>query len=249
MASSKQLKEIERLFSIGLKYCNVCDTTKNINDFHKCKSNKYGLNYACKDCINKINTKWRRKNKDSNRNYQKRNREQIKERKKIYRKKNRKKLGEQFRIWKSKNIEKVRKYDNEYRKNRRKNDIHFRILTNFRSRIRIALICKDKCYKTMELIGLSLDKFKKYIESKFKNDMEWNNYGSNGWHIDHILPCELFDIRDERQQRICFNYKNLQPIWKEENHKKNDKLPDGRKASFLSAKEKLDYLRELGYDL
>lgn len=24
---------------------------------------------------------------------------------------------------------------------------------------------------------------------KFKDDMSWENYGINGWHIDHIKPC------------------------------------------------------------
>ena len=58
--------------------------------------------------------------------------------------------------------------------------------------------------------------------------MSWDNYGD--WHIDHIIPCAAFDLTDIEQQKKCFNYKNLQPLWAEENLKKLDFLPDGRRA-------------------
>ena len=51
--------------------------------------------------------------------------------------------------------------------------------------------------------------------------MSWNNYGE--WHVDHIKPCAKFDLSEEEQQKKCFNYKNLQPLWGEDNLKKGDK--------------------------
>ena len=45
--------------------------------------------------------------------------------------------------------------------------------------------------------------------------MSWNNYEL--WHIDHIRPCSLFNLADPKEQKECFNYKNLQPLWAEEN--------------------------------
>jgi hypothetical protein len=48
--------------------------------------------------------------------------------------------------------------------------------------------------------------------------MNWDSYGK--WEIDHIKPCCLFDLTKIRQQKECFNYKNLQPLWKEDNLKK-----------------------------
>ena len=44
------------------------------------------------------------------------------------------------------------------------------------------------------------------------------------WHVDHIVPCSSFDLTSEKQQRICFNYKNLQPLWADENLRKSDRI-------------------------
>ena len=54
--------------------------------------------------------------------------------------------------------------------------------------------------------------------------MSWDNYGE--WHIDHIVPCASFDLSDPNQQRICFNFRNLQPLWAKDNQRKQDKLPE-----------------------
>jgi len=75
----------------------------------------------------------------------------------------------------------------------------------------------------MELIGCDIKTFKKYIESKFKNGMNWSNYGKNGWEIDHIIPCSKFDLSKIENQLICFNYNNLQPLWKMDNILKSNK--------------------------
>ena len=51
--------------------------------------------------------------------------------------------------------------------------------------------------------------------------MTWKNYGE--WHIDHIKPCSKFNLTDEEEQKKCFNYKNLQPLWASENTSKGAK--------------------------
>jgi hypothetical protein len=45
--------------------------------------------------------------------------------------------------------------------------------------------------------------------------MSWSNYGK--WHVDHIKSCASFDLSKEDEQRKCFHYTNLQPLWAEEN--------------------------------
>jgi len=50
--------------------------------------------------------------------------------------------------------------------------------------------------------------------------MSWDNYGYRGWHIDHIRPCASFDLTDPEQQRECFHYTNLQPLWWQDNLRK-----------------------------
>ena len=45
--------------------------------------------------------------------------------------------------------------------------------------------------------------------------MSWENMGE--WHLDHIRPCASFDLTDPDQQRQCFHYSNLQPLWASDN--------------------------------
>jgi len=59
----------------------------------------------------------------------------------------------------------------------------------------------------------SIDFLKNYLESKFTKGMTWENRGLYGWHIDHIIPCSSFDLSDPEQQKKCFHYTNLQPLW------------------------------------
>lgn len=72
--------------------------------------------------------------------------------------------------------------------------------------------------------------------------MTWDNLGSGekNWQIDHIIPCAKFDFSNPTHQRICFNYRNLQPLWAKENNKKKDSLPDGWEDLLEIIKESLD---------
>jgi len=112
---------------------------------------------------------------------------------------------------------------NQYKRLKRKNDLNYKILCNSRVRIYHAIKSQNtkKFHKTMDLISCSISALKKYIESKFDKGMSWDNYGVNGWHIDHIKPCALFDLTKEDNQKKCFHYSNLQPLWETDNFKKN----------------------------
>lgn len=69
------------------------------------------------------------------------------------------------------------------------------------------------------------DEFKHNIEKKFQNGMTWENYGQ--WHIDHIRPlCSFSFVNDDGSVNIraieeANSLDNLQPLWAEENLKKN----------------------------
>ena len=60
------------------------------------------------------------------------------------------------------------------------------------------------------------------IESLFDNNMTWNNRGRRGWHFDHIRPTVSFDLLNEEQLKVCFNYRNFQPLWSTRNSAKSD---------------------------
>ena len=73
----------------------------------------------------------------------------------------------------------------------------------------------------MKLVGCGIDFLKKHLESKFENGMTWDNYGVNGWHMDHIKPCAAFDLTLDEQQKECFHYTNIQPLWAKDNVRKH----------------------------
>lgn len=63
---------------------------------------------------------------------------------------------------------------------------------------------------------------------KFEPGMTWDNLGKGEgkWQIDHIIPCSYFDLTKEENQRICFNYRNLQPLWAKDNLEKSNSVSD-----------------------
>ena len=109
------------------------------------------------------------------------------------------------------NIEKIKTY-----RHLPKQIIYSRLVT----RIRMVLRGR-KSSTTKTLLGCSLDNFKEYLENKFIDNMNWENYGE--WHIDHIRPCSSFNLLDQEEQRKCFHYSNLQPLWAKDNLKKGAK--------------------------
>ena len=52
--------------------------------------------------------------------------------------------------------------------------------------------------------------------------MSFDNYGL--WELDHIKPISSFNLDNIEEQKKCFNYTNIQPLWKEDNMKKSDKM-------------------------
>lgn len=85
-----------------------------------------------------------------------------------------------------------------------------------------ALNGKTKSNNTIRLLGCSLDELRDHLERQFSEGMTWDNYGD--WHIDHRLPCASFDLSNPDEQKVCFNYTNLQPLWAKDNLSKSDRL-------------------------
>lgn len=82
-----------------------------------------------------------------------------------------------------------------------------------------------KSARTMELLGCSFSELKCRIEAWFRPGMSWSNWGS-AWEIDHIQPVSTFDLRAPDQQRQCFHYSNLQPLFVDENSRKRNYVPE-----------------------
>lgn len=120
---------------------------------------------------------------------------------------------------------KTPEYREWVRNNRRekmKNNPSFVIFQRVRSRIKVAISRGSKSEATAVLIGCSVVQLREYIEGLFLPGMSWAN--RKEWHIDHIRPCASFDLTVPEQQRACFHYTNLQPLWAEDNIRKSDKF-------------------------
>jgi hypothetical protein len=113
----------------------------------------------------------------------------------------------------------------DYRKKRMATDNGFRVRCNLASRLSAAIKCQGatKDATTMELAGCSVDALIAHLESQFTEGMTWENYSLRGWHVDHIRPCASFDLTIDTEQKECFHYTNLQPLWAFDNLSKGDR--------------------------
>ncbi len=246
----------DKLKRTNEKKCGICGEVKKINEFGNREDSKDGNRFECRACMNiqkkeyyrsnrtsilekskeyGVNNKdkraaknkiWRENNKkkivEGGKNYYKENKEVILNKMKKYNKDNKGKRAVSHKEWKEKNKEYILLKQRE----RYKNDINYRLSMNLRNRIIEVLKGKNKSATTMEFLGCTIEEFKQHLESQFTQGMTLDNHGYYGWHIDHIKPCSLFDLSDPEQQRQCFHYSNMQPLWAEDNFIKHTKYEE-----------------------
>lgn len=191
------------------KFCSNCKKDKSLDDFGNDKSTKSGKSHYCKSCRVKISTRGPKSEK-------------------------RRLSGIKAQVkWDKKNKDKHKVYDKKRRLNRKstnyinnrlKTDSNFKITYTLRSRLLNALKYNLKSNTTLNLLGCSIEELKVHLESQFTEGMNWDNYGKNGWHVDHIVPIAYFNLSDSFQQQLCFHFTNLQPLWWYDNYKKGNKL-------------------------
>lgn len=201
----------------GHKICTKCGLDKSEDEYYKNKSSKDGHMLACKECTNgyqksekgkEVRKKTRKKNIDKWREYDRQYRQTE--------------IGK-LSVRKTRQKRKENGKTNELARNRRKN-INHRLSNNMRLRIWKALNGINKSENTRNLLGCTINDFKKHIEEQFKNGMNWNNYGTL-WNIDHYIPCNYFDLSKDINQKICFHYLNMRPMYNEDNIRKHDNIP------------------------
>lgn len=201
---------------LSKKVCKTCGQEKPFSDFYQDRGKPRS---NCKRCF--YDSQDKQKKCENQKLYYQKNKENRKEYNKEYYDKNKVKLINYQKEYKKTNEKKMREY---FRLNhhKRKTSLEYRIKRACRARISAAL--KNNAKKaslTSDLIGCSVSKLKEHLEKQFKQGMSWENYGD--WHIDHIIPCAIFDLTKPEQQRKCFHYLNLQPLWAKENCSKGAK--------------------------
>jgi hypothetical protein len=206
-----------------MKTCYACNRSLPETEFGIRRVNKSGLNNRCKECC-----------RQHCREHYATHREQIRASAAIHRPKHRERNRIKTAEWYLANHDRALKAQKEYAKRnrhiitakkreRRKNDPYYRLVTNLRSRVKGVLDGAIKSAPTLKLLGADIASVRRHLESKFLPGMSWENYGFHGWHVDHIRPCASFDLRDQEQQKQCFHYTNLQPLWAADNIRKHAK--------------------------
>lgn len=84
---------------------------------------------------------------------------------------------------------------------------------------RCLLFNKSPSQKILKYIGCNPEEYRKYINQKRFDDMTDDNFGIT-WQLDHVVPVELFDLNKEEDLFLCFNYRNMLPMYSFENKAK-----------------------------
>lgn len=207
-----------------MKICNSCKQDKEYSLFNKNKRMVDGYARACRECMKEINNKSYINNKKKCNSKAKiwyeNNKNEHSKKQNQYGKDN----PEIRRKATAKYLKNNPEYYNQYRRNRYHNNPQFKLRIILGNRLN-GVLKKNKITKAfniIKLIGCSLIDLKYYIETQFKPEMTWDNHGIY-WEVDHIIPCDLFDLTDIEQQKQCFHYTNMQPLTKTENRIKSNK--------------------------
>lgn len=192
--------------------CIVCGTDKR----------KHAGKGICNKCY--FVGKYKEKNIENVKKWQKNNPEKVKAKNKRWRRENPGKIRDIQRKYRKDNFVKCK----QYIQNKFYEDIHFKLRNYVSHRIRERLkrrLSSKKGKPTFSFLPYTVNDLKLHLEKQFKEGMSWKNYGIFGWHIDHIHPDCKFDyksVKDEEFQK-CWALENLQPLWAEENLRKGSK--------------------------
>ena len=111
---------------------------------------------------------------------------------------------------------------NEWRKENYQNNIQYKLAYRLRGRMRDAVKGNYKSGSAVDDLGCTIEEFKVYIENQFQEGMTWDNWTTDGWHIDHKKQLSNFDLTDREQFKEAAHYTNLQPLWWWENLEKRE---------------------------
>lgn len=167
--------------------------------------------------------------------YKQNNREKVLASKKRQRQKN----AQTYKISKSKwyqnNKEHATKKSVQNRRKRKKSDPHYNMLQNFRNnhgkRFKYMGGNKAGLSSFQNIMKITPDGFKSYIQNQFDQKMTWENRGLKGWHMDHIIcynlvqtfPIDFYQYDYESFLFRVSHHTNLKPMWSTENLQKKDK--------------------------
>ncbi|ATZ80521.1 intron encoded endonuclease [Bodo saltans virus] len=176
--------------------CNVCNIIKHSSNF------RFGRK-KCKECEKEYGKNYRRDDVG-------------KQKAQIWSQNNKEQHHKLQAEWFQQNKEKR----NEKERTRRQNDPIFRLRRNCKSRISCVI---KKNQSTDKYVGMKKEMLMEWLQFKFQDKMTSENYGKL-WHVDHVIPCDIFDLTKTEEQDICFHWSNLSPEFAKYNLEKNNKI-------------------------
>ena len=199
------------------KTCSVCKVEKTFDNFYF-RKNRNNYRTQCKNCMSDLNKQYRSCNK-----------EKIAARSSELRQLNKEKILAQEAEYRQCNKERIK----EYYRNRHNNNANAKLAQNTRTRINTALKGKSKSFHTKEILGIDIENYKKWLLFQMTPEMNFNNI-----HIDHVKPISSFDISNDNELLEAFNWRNTQPLLKQDNLRKSNKFnEEDYNNQFVKARE------------
>jgi hypothetical protein len=195
--------EIPRDIPDGMKYCKMCDTNKLIEDFHtRIRNGKMGIMYRCKPCDNRVGRA---------------------ERKTLYI--DPEKKANLLALNKKNHTKNAPKYYAQKQKRKKQFPVLV-VLDRCRARLKY---CLTSGMNWEKYLGCSTEFLRGWFEYQFRlvktfNDVDLNWENIKTWHIDHVIPCKVFDFSNKVQIKTCFHWSNLSPMLIDDNISKSSKI-------------------------
>lgn len=132
----------------------------------------------------------------------------------------RKDNSERCKAYRKKYKEKIRIKKREYERNRLKTNPAYKMRKAVSTNVYVTLKSKGIHKRGRSFwaqANYTPQELMEHLQKQFWYGMSWENYGE--WHLDHIKPQSSYDIRDfgDGEFMDCWELKNLQPLWKEDN--------------------------------
>jgi hypothetical protein len=186
------------------KICKRCESVCPLSEF------KYGKNY-CYSCQKLYANEWKAKN-----------RERVAEYNKKYKAEHRDEISIYNTAYSLNNRDTIQQRSSANYLRLYHEDPNFKVAHLLRARVRKTLNGNIRADSALEFLGCTLDFFKAWLTYCFAEDMNFDNHG-NIWHIDHTIPCSKFNFTNDSEQKICFHWSNMKPMYAVDNISKNNR--------------------------
>jgi len=154
---------------------------------------------------------------------------------KAYKARNKTYISDYNSRYKSENKNEISKYNKKYNRENRANiqaqqtkqhkirrhtDLQYKMSVVMRNRIG-KIFRKKSEHSSKKLLGCSYEDFIKWMEFQFYDEMTLENHGIY-WHIDHVIPCALFNLTKDEDQIRCCHWTNMRPLLSSDNMSRQD---------------------------